>query len=297
MEKYPLASFLLVITIFSGEKMKKINKKLLSFDKTEISLNIFDFENEKWLFIVHGVGEHSQRHYYLIDLLGRFYNFCFFDLRGHGESKGRRAYINHFAHYTADLEMVIESTIRDFQVKEFALHGHSMGALIAINYLSKETTMSPRKVLLSSPPVGIKSYLGEKLKQHPHFTSLMADLPLSVPIRGTIDLKRLSHDIKVYEDYITDKLNSLGIHTRLLLSIADSANQIFEHPIPYKGDLAFVIGSNDGIVDVNDFENYLDKFGKNIKKLIVEGAYHELHNEIDDYKQPYLNFLKDFYQV
>ena len=55
-------------------------------------------ENEKArIFIVHGIAEHSKRYTHVVKFLNDSgYSVVTFDLRGHGESDGKRGYINKY---------------------------------------------------------------------------------------------------------------------------------------------------------------------------------------------------------
>jgi len=61
------------------------------------------------LLLVHGYAEHSTRYLHLAEFLtGHGYAVYGFDLRGHGRSQGRRAYVDRFELYLKDLTAVLD---------------------------------------------------------------------------------------------------------------------------------------------------------------------------------------------
>lgn len=84
--------------------------------------------------IVHGYMEHAGRYRKLAHHFAQagFSTLCA-DLRGHGGSKGQRGYVAHFDDYLDDLD----GTLRAFGQKPIFILGHSLGGLIALDYVSR----------------------------------------------------------------------------------------------------------------------------------------------------------------
>jgi acylglycerol lipase len=86
--------------------------------------------------LVHGLKDHSTRYAEVADRLAqRGYAVHAFDLRGHGSSGGRRAYVESFDEYIADLDTFVAQVRRLEPVKPVFVVGHDMGATIAIEWL------------------------------------------------------------------------------------------------------------------------------------------------------------------
>src|SRR5260370_14501545 len=84
--------------------------------------------------IVHGYGEHIRRYRSTAAELAAC-GFAVFgsDLRGHGRSGGRRAYIRRFDEYTADVVATItEARARTRDDLPLFLLGHSLRGLVAL---------------------------------------------------------------------------------------------------------------------------------------------------------------------
>ena len=76
-------------------------------DGVELHGQIREVGSQIWLIATHGIGEHLGRHNYLIDLFGHDFNVFQYDLRGHGQSQGKPAYIEDFFQYMEDLQEII----------------------------------------------------------------------------------------------------------------------------------------------------------------------------------------------
>ena len=46
-----------------------------------------------------------------------------------------------------------------------------------------------------------------------------------------------------------------------------------------------------GVQTFNEFSSF-SFIEKNVRFKLIEGGYHEVHNEFDEYKKPYFDFLK-----
>jgi alpha-beta hydrolase superfamily lysophospholipase len=152
----------------------------------------------------------------------------------------------------------------------------------------------PEKVFLSSPPVAAKGPLGGLLHIAPvKFLQNLKQLPLTVPVSGLMDLSKLSHDPRVYESYVTDEFNVLKTHTKTIFELLAEARDVFSRPLRVKCDLYSAVGTADGLVEAKTVISYFNDVEKNAKFKVIEDGYHELHNEIEKYREPYLSFLKE----
>ena len=108
-----------------------INNILLHVKKDNV-------ENAKaTIIITHGIAEHSGRYQEITDVLNKEgFNVVRYDVRGHGQSQGRRGALKSYHQMIDDLhELVIEEK-KNSDLKIFLI-GHSMGGLIVNMYWVK----------------------------------------------------------------------------------------------------------------------------------------------------------------
>lgn len=272
------------------------NKFIKISDGTEIHVSIKETGAPIWLIVTHGLGEHLERHSFFHKLLGRDFNILLYDLRGHGRSGGKKAYIDEFDRYYKDLSEIIGYLKSEYSMKRYILFGHSMGGLITCGLAQQfpENDLYPEKVFLSSPAVAVPGILGNLLRFTPMaVTDGLKSLPWSTKLKGLVDLKSLSHDPHIMKDYKNDELNHLAIHSKLALELVHEAKRVFSRPIRFQCSSYCVVGTGDRIIDPKSVIEYFSLVEKGTQLKIFDGAYHEIHNEIDKYQVPYIDFLKN----
>lgn len=271
-------------------------KYLMMRDGIELHSEFSERGGPLWIIATHGIGEHLQRHSYLKDLFGHEFNLFQYDLRGHGKSRGERAYIDDFSTFTKDLDEIIYFLKKKYRMKRFILFGHSMGALITASYMQNfcNKNFYPEKVILSAPPIGFPGLLGKVLKFSPHTVfDFLTKIPYSLKLAGLVDLKGLSHDPRVKESYLADDLNTQKLHSKLLLELVKTSLDVFSRPLRITTSAICVYGTSDGVVSAPALEHYFSHIDKSFRVKKFIGGRHELHNEISKYKTPYFDFLKE----
>lgn len=272
-------------------------KYLKTIDGKELHLEISEKGKNCWLIVTHGIGEHLERHSYMEEVFGDHFNILKYDLRGHGRSQGgKRGHVNDFSSYYDDLNEVINFLKNSYKMEKYCLFGHSMGALITAGYMQTLANESfyPSAVYLNAPPVGFPGALGEIMNASPlSIVSKITELPISLKLGGLVDLKYLSHDPRVKKDYIEDEFNVLKPHSKLIFEIVKASKTTFSRPLRIKCPAFCSYGSEDRVVHVGQLENFLNLIDKNFKVKVIDGAYHEIHNEIEKYRTPYFEFLKE----
>lgn len=102
------------------------------------------------VLVIHGFAEHSGRYLELLDALADAgFDALAFDLRGHGRSQGRRAYVRRFEDYLEDTRAAF-ATLTAGTDGTALVFGHSMGGLIATHFAATEPRRC-RALALSGP--------------------------------------------------------------------------------------------------------------------------------------------------
>jgi acylglycerol lipase len=86
---------------------------------------------------VHTWAGHSNRDAKLAEALTEQGYACYgFDFLGHGQTKGRRAYITDFDHWVADFTTFVEVVHSELRSVPFFVHGYGTGGCVAAHYLT-----------------------------------------------------------------------------------------------------------------------------------------------------------------
>jgi len=278
------------------KKNHKYTQNIQSYDGTQLSVEILDQNHSDWLILTHGIGEHLGRHQYIYDLLKDNYNICLYDLRGHGNSKGERGSIKSFSQFRRDLQSLLIHLRNSYEVNSFSLFGHSMGGLIVCDFIQsalyKKVNIPIKSVFLSSPAIGVAGPLGRFLNFLPFkIHQALSGAPISFSMQGLNDYSYLSHDPKTIELYEKDNLVLKEFSTSLLLNLVKTAKKISNRNLNSPCPVYCSVGSSDQIVDYDKICSYLDNQDDTYINR-VEGGFHELHNEISQYKDSHIGFIK-----
>ena len=151
------------------------------------------------VLLIHGISEHSGRYEHVGHFLAdRGFDVVAIDLRGFGQSGGRRAYVHSFDEYLDDVEDQL-AEIRALGVPVVML-GHSMGGLIALSY-ALSARPGPDLLALSAPALGAN--IPAPLRAlTPLLARLAPRLRVPAPIKGDM----LATDPAVGEAYLADPL-------------------------------------------------------------------------------------------
>ncbi|HYQ88459.1 MAG TPA: alpha/beta hydrolase [Candidatus Binatia bacterium] len=166
--------------------------------------------------IVHGLGDHSGRW----ERVGRTlqasgFSACALDLPGHGRSDGKRGHVRSWDDYRLALTRWMEVLRKDDGGRRWALLGHSLGGLIALDW----AVVNPGRVdalVLSAPPF--------ELSLHPaaikvHAARLVGLLWPGFTQSNGIPPSLLSHDPEVIRAHRADRLVHFRISARLFLEL------------------------------------------------------------------------------
>jgi acylglycerol lipase len=249
-----------------------------------------------WVFHCHGIGEHCGRHQYLQKLIDKKANLLQWDLRGHGKSSGKRAWVKSFDTYKDDIFEVYLKVQKLHSPKKIIFMGHSMGALITCGFLKKfhKDISEFAGVIINAPPVNVggafesvSNFLGKKGSE------LLFKIPLGLPVPGSVDINALSHDPNTAKEYKKDQDNCMFLHSHLLFALVKELKDVYDSALNF-GKPGFVsVGTEDAVVSPKACIDYFTNIEKGFELKTIPGSYHEIHNEIDEYRLPYFEYLKN----
>ncbi|WP_103019353.1 alpha/beta hydrolase [Salinibacter altiplanensis] len=228
------------------------------------------------VLLVHGYAEHCGRYDHVAEaLVAQDAAVHAYDQRGHGRSEGKRAYVEHFGQYLADLDAFRLHVAPPDDVPVF-LFGHSMGGLVALLYvLNRDPDI--RGLVLSAPAIEINPDLAPLLRRVAQGLGRLAPtLPTVRSPQGAI-----SRDPAVVEDARNDPLNYHGrtlarTGAELLRAGAEAQRRLHTLSTPF---LVFH-GTADSLASPGGSRRLYERASASDKTLrLYDGLYHEAFNE------------------
>lgn len=267
-------------------------------DNTKIFYQYWVPDEVKGVVIIsHGFAEHSGRYMNVVDtLVPEGYSIWALDHRGQGKSDGKINYVRSFTDYIEDLK-IFEELVRDNNPNQpMFLLGHSMGSIIANNFMARYTDQTKFKSLILS---GTGAAPGPEINKVAIILSkVLSTILPKISIPSGVDPNFISHDQEVINAYKQDPLvrydkitSRLGSEfMKYTLKMKESANEI---TIP----TLIQIGGEDTTFHPDSWESFFETFKNDNKSLhIYDGYRHEVYNEVE--KQALIdlkNWLNSFY--
>jgi alpha-beta hydrolase superfamily lysophospholipase len=229
--------------------------------------------------VLHGGGDHSGRYPGItLALVEAGYQVALVDFRGHGQSDGRRWYIDTFADYLSDLDAFVAKLSQDGVANDqLFLAAHSQGALIAAlwglsrgRHVSGFVMTSPYFRLAKKAP--LLKVVGAKLVGR-----AVPWLPVSTGIR-TDDLTS-DADFARWTD--RDPLYGRKTTPRWFDESMRAQRDALRRAPEWDRPLLVLAGSADGLADTSAMRAFVDAARTDDKQyLVYEGFRHELLNEV-----------------
>lgn len=239
---------------------------------------------EKVICIVHGIGEYGGR----FDRVAEAFRdknmaVCAFDLRGHGESLGKRGDCAPRNSVLDDVSELLRYAEEKYPGKPLVLYGHSMGGNIVLDYRARgEMNDHPAGYIISAPWVRLMRPVPPLLYKA---VKLLSRIAPSFTIGSDINEANLGNPEKVkpFKD------NPM-VHNRISALCAVDG---FDKGIGFEDGTAeddrraaniptlLMHGSEDRICDVNGSRRIAERLqaqGDDLTYIEWEGLFHEIHN-------------------
>jgi alpha-beta hydrolase superfamily lysophospholipase len=265
------------------------NESFLTCLNGSISIRLYQSSNLKkgrLLFLVHGQGEQSDRYEHFPHYLNGLVDaIACVDLPGHGKSSGQRGHIENFDQYQEAVMAAFQTSTAWMTENagrcEAHWFAHSMGGLISLRCLLKETNLALSSVSISAPLLDL-AFPVPKLKKF--FGELVEPILGSLKLSNELDSTLVSHDLSVQKAYIENPLNHNFVSPRFFVNMSKEMKLVRENQGPFHYHLLMLIAGDDKIVSAKAsyefFRNLKIADGK-IKSLTsFPGFAHESFNEI-----------------
>lgn len=232
------------------------------------------------VLLVHGFAEHRGRYDVLVEeLAAAGFGVHRFDLRGHGESGGRRGHVERFADYRRDLARVAEAVLpagSGDRPPAFLL-GHSLGGLIALDLVLDRPDRF-RGLALSSPFLAAAFRLPPFVRA---FAGAAARLAPDADFAAGLDPEGLSRDPEVARRYREDPRVLRRLTASWLRAVLDAQTAVLERAGELRLPVLLLLGSADPIADPERGRELFERLGSPAKRLeVYDGFRHEVLNEL-----------------
>ncbi len=241
------------------------------------------------LQVIHGYAEHIERYKFVIDeLLPAGYAVFGTDHRGHGRSEGRRGHVNSFQEFIDDEKQFSEEVVRKMlpDVPYFIL-GHSMGSLIALNFV-EQFPNGLKGVVLSGTGSGPSPDISKVLIG---LSKILSKILPKIHIKSPLPPEFISRDKDVVKAYIDDPLVFNVITPRLAEQMntytligASNAGKIKMPALVQFGSLDTAFSGQKELFET------IGSADKTFKRY--EGLKHEVYNELPTDREKVLSDLR-----
>jgi alpha-beta hydrolase superfamily lysophospholipase len=227
--------------------------------------------------VIHGYAEHIDRYGNVVgELLPAGYAVFGNDHRGHGKSQGRRGHVKSFQEFIDDEKQFRREVIKArFPGIPCFVLGHSMGSLIALNYVEQNADGIKGLVLSgtgSQPGTDIPKILLT-------ITKILSKILPAVHVKSPLPPEFISRDMEVVKDYIDDPLVYNVITPRLAHEMNSYVVIGAQNASKIKVPVLIQLGSKDtafsGQRELFEMIGAKDKTFK-----LYEGLKHEVYNEL-----------------
>lgn len=229
--------------------------------------------------VLHGGGDHSGRYPALTSALVRArFQVALVDLRGHGQSDGRRWHVDTFQDNLADLDAFVAKLSQDGVAgDQLFLVAHSHGALVGAlwgmsrgRHLSGFVFSSPYFRLALRPPA-LKVLMSR----------LIGRVVPWLPVDAGLDVRTLTSDEELQRWTERDPLYGRKTTPRWFDESLRAQVEVLRRAGEFAMPLLVLAGGDDHIADVVAARAFVDAAGSSDKAIhVYEGFRHELFNEV-----------------
>jgi alpha-beta hydrolase superfamily lysophospholipase len=226
--------------------------------------------------LVHGLGEHSGRYQHVAEFFNQHgIGVVAMDYRGHGRTAGIRGHGSYDA-ISEDIDHLLEETSKRYPGLPIFLYGHSLGGALVLYYtLKRRPTL--KGVICTSPGLIPAQDPGGKII----LAKIMSAVYPSFTMVNGLDISGLSHDTSVSKAYKADPLVHDKVSARLGLDLVQDGQWIIKHGSDFPLPLLLMQGSADRLVNPTGTIEFAAGGNGNFTFKLLDGLYHELHNEIE----------------
>jgi lysophospholipase len=230
-----------------------------------------------YVILQHGYCDHSGRYKECLRQLAlEGFAVHTFDMRGHGQSDGRRGHCDSFLQYEDDLALFLERIRPRLDGKKLFLLGQGLGGLVIVHYgLARPSGVAG--MALTSPTI--------RLAIHPSTVKqlgaqVMARLVPWLPFRNDVELPMLSHDADWLQATERDPLYLRVVTARWFFESSAAQDEVARRASEFVFPSLLLAGGDDPVASTpatRDFFGRITSADKQLKEY--PGMLHEILSE------------------
>ena len=231
-------------------------------------------DGARHVLLVHGLAEHMGRYDHVVEALtGAGFAVTAVELRGHGESEGKRGHVDRWEQYLDDVRAAAETI--DGPV---VLLGHSMGGLVALDLAIDGLSNGIEALVLSDPNVAVAieapavKVMGAKV-----LSRLLPRLSLANELDATL----ICRNQPVVDKYLEDPLVYSTITPRWFTEMLLSQKRVVANATHYETPLLMLLGEGDAICDWKASAALARNWGGKAHTITYPELFHEIFNEVE----------------
>lgn len=257
---------------------------LIAQDGTQLKGTIWKAKREPRaaLLWLHGFAEHRLRYAHFGQFMADHgIDFAAIDLRGHGDSDGRRGFIREFNDYILDARVFANWLRKNYPESPVFFGGHSNGALVAARFYQLEPGIAAqfRGLILTGPFLDVAAPV-PAWKQS--LAKVLGKILPGISVPSGIKPEHLSHDPTIVQSYRSDARVFRNASARWYTETVRNQAAALASASEIRSPVIVLQGMDDRIVSAATSRRFYDSAGSSDRKWIgYEGLFHEILNEID----------------
>ncbi len=242
------------------------------------------------MVVTHGLGEHSGRYLPLAKHLADLgITLWMLDLRGHGQSGGKKGHVDAFDEYLEDVRYVLNLALdgKPAETKCFLL-GHSMGGLVAILFALEHQDQLDGLVI-SSPALGVSAPVPAAKAIA---AKILARCLPRLGIKNELDPQNISRDPQIVRQYIEDPLVHDRVSTNWYVQFLKATEKALGRAADITIPILVQAAGEDRLVSTAAVKTFFEKLTISDRALYVyDDLYHEIYNETEPDRQKVISRL------
>jgi len=225
--------------------------------------------------LVHGLGEHSGRYTELAEAMGEAgVAVVALDLRGHGNSAGKRGVCTDYKLLHGDMETLLGKSRGLYPELPHFLYGHSLGGGLVLDY-GRTPAPDIKGIIASAPFISLPNPTPAIIG---HIANLVRRFfpaaTLAQPLTGD-KISTLPEEQKIYEN---DPLNHSRISFGLAVDAIRAGERVAAHASQWDTPLLLMHAKGDQLTSCEASEAFA-KTAQNVTFRCYENSEHEMHHD------------------